>query len=343
MAGFFDNVEEKITNPLFLAGAGLLSGEGFGGAMQGMQMGTGLQNQRRRQAEDAKRQQAYKGLLTDPNFTKGMDPRALQLAQADPETGMGLFADQFKAASPTDDMREYQMAKSQGFTGSFLDFDTHRRAASAVRTNINMPMETSYDKEIGGLLAKEFVESQKAGAGASQAEADLRVMKSALENPNVYLGTGGEQVQALKKAAGSLFGADVAGVPEGEIIQRTAAKIALGLKDNLPGPMSNADREFLMSLPANLSASPEGAKRVVELGLAQRQWQTERAAVARNFAAKNNGRLTPQVYSELASIDEKWARQMEGLSKQLQGGAQQPRRAPTTGTPMGDDPFGLRK
>lgn len=337
--GFFDNLEQKITSPLFLAGAGLLSGEGFGGAMKGLQMGAGMQDHRRQLAEQQQKQQALQQ-LTAPGALQGISPDVLKLAQAaGPDGGFNILAGSIKQPTPTNDMREYEMAKSQGFKGSFLDFDTHRRAASAVRTNINMPMETAYDKEVGGLLAKEFIESQKAGAGASQAEADLRVMQTALSNPNVYLGTGGEQVQAVKKAAGSLFGADVAGVPEGEIIQRTAAKVALGLKDNLPGPMSNSDREFLMSLPANLSASPEGARRVVELGLAQRQWQTERAAVARNFAGKNKGRLTTEVYAELAAVDDKWAKQMGSLAQQLQGGTQMPRRAPTSGTRFD----GLRK
>jgi hypothetical protein len=336
--GFFDGLEERITSPLFLAGAGLLSGEGFGGAMQGLQMGTGLQRQRQKQ-------QAFQQ-LTGPGGMAGIDPNVLKLAQAaGPDAGFGILAGGMpKAASPTDDMREYEMAKTQGFTGSFMDFDTQRRSASAARTDVKMPaQETAYEKEIGGLLAKEFVNSQTAAAGASQAQADLRVMKAALENPNVYLGTGGEQVQNLKKAVGSLFGVDVAGVPDGEIIQRTAAKVALGMKDQLPGPMSNSDRDFLMSLPANLSASPEGAKRVVELGLAQRQWQTERGQLARNFAARNKGRLTPEFYSEVAAVDEKWGQQMGALARQLQGGTQQPRRAPTAGTPMGDDPFGLRK
>jgi hypothetical protein len=92
MAGFFDNLEEKITSPLFLAGAGLLSGEGFGGAMQGLQMGTGLQGQRRKQAEDAKRQAAFQQ-LTQGGQLQGISPDVLKLAQAaGPDAGFTMLA-----------------------------------------------------------------------------------------------------------------------------------------------------------------------------------------------------------------------------------------------------------
>jgi hypothetical protein len=90
--GFFDGLEDKITSPLFLAGAGLLSGEGFGGAMQGLQMGTGLQGQRRKQAEDAKRQAAFQQ-LTQGGQLQGISPDVLKLAQAaGPDAGFGMLA-----------------------------------------------------------------------------------------------------------------------------------------------------------------------------------------------------------------------------------------------------------
>lgn len=92
MAGFFDNLEEKITSPLFLAGAGLLSGEGFGGAMQGMKMGAGMQDMRRKQAEDAKRQAAFQQ-LTQGGQLQGISPDVLKLAQAaGPDAGFTMLA-----------------------------------------------------------------------------------------------------------------------------------------------------------------------------------------------------------------------------------------------------------
>jgi hypothetical protein len=345
MAGLWGNIEDDepqggllgglqrgFTNPLTLGGLALLSGEGFGGAAQGMRMGQGFEEQRRADQQRRRREGAFQGLLAQSQFNP-QQQGLLQSAGADtalPFMMKQAFPDK---VDPTDDQREYTMAKQQGFPGSFMDYLTSLKKAGAQTTNIDMKQESAYDKEIGGLLAKDFVESQKAASGASEGLADLRVMKSALDNPNVYLGTGGNQVQAVKKAAQTLFGVDVKGVPEGEIVQRSAAKIALGLKDNLPGPMSNADREFLMSLPANLAASPEGARRIVELGMAQKQWQIERSAAIRDFASRNNGRLTPDVYQAVSAIDTKWASEMGRVSQSLQSQVQAPPRSPAAGVP----------
>jgi len=329
--GLFGALQQGVMNPMFLGGAALLSGEGMGGAFRGMQMGQGFQDERRQRAMEQQQKQAIGGLLDVGGYTP--QQRGL-LEAAGPAALPLMLKQQFpEKANPTDDQREYSLAQSQGFQGTFLDYLTGLKKAGAQTTNIDMKQEGAYDKEMGGLLAKEFVESQKASSGAAEGLADLGVMKGALENPNVYLGTGGNQVQAVKKAVQTLFGVDVKGVPEGEIVQRTAAKIALSLKDNLPGPMSNADREFLMSLPANLTSSPEGARRVVELGMAQKQWQIERSAAVRQFAARNGGRLTPDVYGAVSSIDSKWGAEMSRLSQSLQSQAQAPPRAPTAGVP----------
>lgn len=330
--GLLGGLQRGFTNPMTLAGLGLLSGEGFGGAMQGMQMGQGFEQQRREADHRRRREQALPGLLGAGNFS---DQQRGLLEAMGPDAAMPILTQRaFPApASPTDDQREYGTAQSQGFGGSFMDFLKNVKSFGAPRTSIDMRQESAYDKEIGGLLAKEFVDSQKIASTASEGLGDLKVMKSAIDNPNVYLGTGGNQVQAVKKAAQTLFGVDVKGVPEGEIIQRTAAKAALGLKDNLPGPMSNADREFLMSLPANLTATPEGARRIVELGMAQKQWQIERAAAVRNYAGQNQGRLDPNVYQTLATIDGKWAGEMGRISQSLQAQVQAPPRAPTVGVP----------
>jgi hypothetical protein len=105
MAGFFDNLEEKITSPLFLAGAGLLSGEGFGGAMQGLQMGTGLQGQRRKQAEDAKRQAAFQQ-LTQGGQLQVISPDVLKLADAAGPGGGGFDILRGAIPKPRDALEE---------------------------------------------------------------------------------------------------------------------------------------------------------------------------------------------------------------------------------------------
>lgn len=65
--GLFGNITDTMMSPLFMGGAGLLTGGGMSGMLQGMQAGTQYQDQQRqRQREDATREAVYRmpGALT---------------------------------------------------------------------------------------------------------------------------------------------------------------------------------------------------------------------------------------------------------------------------------------
>jgi hypothetical protein len=190
--------------------------------------------------------------------------------------------------------------------------------------------EPAYDAKMGGTLAEQFIKLQEAGGTASEAKGDLLIMKEMIKSPDVYMGTGGDQVQLVKKAAATLFGADFKGVPEAEVIQRTASKIALGMKDNLPGPMSDSDREFLLSLPPGLATTKEGSRRLVEIGLAQKEWKIK-LAEASNQYVREHGRLDQGWFSVKAQIDAETANQIGGLARELQKQAQATQTSPTAG------------
>lgn len=88
LPGLFGNVKKTVTEPMFMAGAGLLSGGGWQGAMQGAQMGAGLQEQERDSANLANKRQMHDALLaqqTDPGM------RSL-LAAAGPEQAVALLS-----------------------------------------------------------------------------------------------------------------------------------------------------------------------------------------------------------------------------------------------------------
>lgn len=330
MAGFFDGLLDSVQNPLFLGGIGMM-----GGGAEGLQRGLLAGNQF---AQQKKKQTQEDSLAAAVLKMDGLNEQDRSLFAASPDLAQTvltkMYENRLKPDEKTSDQREFEMARQQGFKGNFMDYQMALKRAGASSTNIDMKQESAYDKEMGGLLAKEFVESQKQGMQAQEGIADLNVMQSALDDPNVYTGTGGDVVQALKKGGQTVFGMDMKGVPEAETIQRVSSKIALGLKDNLPGPMSDSDRKFLMELPANLSTSPEGARRIVALGVAQKQWTAERAATARKFAAANQGRLTPQFYEVISGVDQKYAARMSQITEQLRSQAQTAPRAPTTGSPI---------
>lgn len=83
--GLLGGVQRTMTSPLFLAGAGLLTGQGFGGAMRGMQMGAAFDQQRQ---EDARRRQ-FQGLLGQVNAPDDI----LRIAQMQgPDAGPATLA-----------------------------------------------------------------------------------------------------------------------------------------------------------------------------------------------------------------------------------------------------------
>ncbi|MQU85697.1 hypothetical protein [Sinorhizobium meliloti] len=69
----------------------------------------------------------------------------------DPSTYQVLadFSDPPKGPQPTDDMREYEYAKSQGFTGSFTDYQTSLRKAGATNVNTGVQLPAEMGARIG--------------------------------------------------------------------------------------------------------------------------------------------------------------------------------------------------
>lgn len=214
-----------------------------------------------------------------------------------------------------------------------------------MRTNITNKMagETSYDKELGKQLAGEFVASQQSLPKATRDLGSLQVLDQALADPNLYTGTGGETVQAIKRAASTLFGVDVKGVSSGEVVQSLSSEIAASNKDKLPGPLSDSDRQFLMDMAPNLSKTPEGNRAIIQLGMLSKRYEIDRAKAIRDYAGRNNGRLDAGVYAAVAELDGAYGVQFQQLMGEIRSMAPIERRGPTTGTNLGEmyDKYGL--
>lgn len=88
--GLLAGLQNAVANPMTLAGMGLLSGEGFGGAARGMQMGLMHQENEREKAERARQNEQFQGLLGQINAPA--DVLALARAQG-PQAGMATLGD----------------------------------------------------------------------------------------------------------------------------------------------------------------------------------------------------------------------------------------------------------
>ncbi|HKJ60429.1 MAG TPA: hypothetical protein VKA94_00335, partial [Hyphomicrobiales bacterium] len=213
------------------------------------------------------------------------------------EAGIDLYAKASmlaqKGGTQTAAIKEYELAKSEGFQGSFADFLKEKKAPL-----VTIQGEEEYAKTRGKALGEEFGAIQTNAQQATDRIGQLRQIDDLLSNPKVYTGTGAEAINALKRAAQTLFGQEsIEGVADADAARRISTEMALSLKENLPGPMSDSDREFLQSIPPNIGDTAQGRKLLVSLMTAKEQRKIELAELAREYAEQKGGRLDDGWYS----------------------------------------------
>ncbi|MEL6859305.1 MAG: hypothetical protein AAFO74_13040 [Pseudomonadota bacterium] len=111
----------------------------------------------------------------------------------------------------------------------------------------------------------------EAGDAASQTLADAQMMNTLIDQID-YTGFGSEALLNIQKV-GRMVGLDIGDdVPAKEAATRLTAKLGLALKENLPGPMSDGDRDFLLSIPPNILTTREGNKALVFMMMKRAQF-----------------------------------------------------------------------
>ena len=108
----------------------------------------------------------------------------------------------------------------------------------------------------------------------------------ALNDPELYTGPGAEIALGLKKVAGAM-GFEVKGVASGELAKTITAKMALDMKTDLPGPMSDSDRQFLVSLPPGLANTQEGNALIAQYYKRKNDLLIKYAKMTRDYEDKN--------------------------------------------------------
>lgn len=205
----------------------------------------------------------------------GLDPRLLQLASneylTDPQRAVVNMllqqqVAQMQPAKPTDDMREYDMARQQGYGGSFFDFQRDIRAAGRSQTSVSVggpqapdPMAVAEAKgrEKGiEALAKSAVATFDEGRNASQQLAQIDQLEGLLAQTET--GT----IPAWSQWANETLGIQVTGGPA-----QAASAIISGLipaqRPPGSGAASDADmRLFRGALPQLVNTS-EGNREII--------------------------------------------------------------------------------
>jgi hypothetical protein len=283
------------------------------------------------------RQTALAQLMT-PGAAQGGTPDyagvAKSLAASGDLVGATQIAGLNKAlAGPesTDEIKEYNLSKQQGYKGSFTDWKTGLKIAGSTRVNtnvINKP-ESEYDKAVAKDYADVFTGLQKSGRNAPRTLGTLNAMEGYLNDPNFHSGFGGETALRVNQGLTAL------GIKDSKAASATEAFRALGNQTvidaaggSLGTAVSNGDRDFIAQTAPNLANTPEGNRELIGMRKKLAQREIDASKFAREYAAKNGGRLDAKFDDALAQ----WAEANPLFKGQAPRGAPSQGRAGQTGT-----------
>ena len=193
-------------------------------------------------------------------------------------------------AKPTDDMREYDAARRQGYQGTLQDWITSGRKAGA--TNVTVGTEKGFDKTVGEGYGKRFLEVQDSAQAAQRALNALDVMEQAMSDPGFYSGAASGSVASLKRYANALGLPGAEGVDSIETFSALSKQAALdAMGGSLGSGFSNADRDFVTGQVPALENSPQGNRALIGIQRKLNERKQDIAKLARQYASQNDGRI----------------------------------------------------
>lgn len=276
--GLIDALQGGMSSPLFQSGAAMYSA-----ASQGKDIGTGFMmggeaagRAAKSQADQAKmqretmaqqqRDQMWQQLTSGqtPAWASGLPAGTLDLAKAlGPEAGLELVS-RLALAKPdkTGTQKDYEYAKSQGFTGSLMDFTKAQNESKRPVTTIDMKGETSFSQEAGKATAKRYSELAEQGQAARVAQGDI----DRLEELGAAIGTQGA-VANVKAALGpyaNALGVKIDGLDDIQAFSSIVSRLAPTMRPPGSGATSDFEfKQFLNALP-QLAQTTEGRKLVLD-------------------------------------------------------------------------------
>lgn len=169
------------------------------------------------------------------------------------------------------DLQGYQVALSQGYKGTFLQYQQDLRRAGA--TNVSVSTEKSYGGALAGEVAKADAASFSAASSAPRVIETVQDTRRLLDSGNVITGLGAQQRLDLARF-GQLLG--VGGKDATERVANTQqlfANRAQATLDSIRSSglgagqgFSNKDREFLENARlGNITYSPEALRRQLDI------------------------------------------------------------------------------
>ena len=115
-------------------------------------------------------------------------------------------------------VREYQLAKAQGYTGNFMDYQTALKKAGATNVSLSATADKSYGSQFGEGVAKSDLALRDAANAAPEILSSIERTRSLLDSGKVFTGTGANAKLNLL-AFGQALG--VTGANDNEVVANT--------------------------------------------------------------------------------------------------------------------------
>lgn len=255
---------------------------GLGGYYQGSanraeQEGQAAANQQMTQAlSGGNLESAVGGMLSNPYS-----------ADTGRQLATGIIAQRIKGPEKTTTQKDYEYAKSQGFTGSLMDFTKAQNESKRPTTNIDMKGETAEAAALGKGSGEAAVDMYKKANASQQQLRSLSQMQANLERVRSGRTAGiVRDVAAWAKDLG--VPADVLermGIPKTfvgdaqafDALSSRALVNMIGAGGFPANNFSNADRAFLEQTIAQLPKDPRGNRIIIETAKRAAQADVEKA------------------------------------------------------------------
>lgn len=210
------------------------------------------------------------------------------------------FRDELNAMR-TNDTRNFEYAKANGFQGNFVDwlkFDNESK-----RPQPGVQFEGEYDKTLGRAQAEELLQFQQAPMKRAALLDSMQAIHGLLGDRGGFQGS---NLQELKMAAERL-GVQIDGLGNDQAAAALANAVALQLRSTgagggMPGALSDADRAFLQKQVPSIDMTPQGRAQLLEVQRRLLKREGEVADLARAYAGQNGGRLDYRFYDQLVQL-----------------------------------------
>lgn len=226
--------------------------------------------------------------------------------------GKLLYQQPKEAPQPPNSVREYEYAKSQGFTGTFEQFQQQQRKAGAPQVINDMRQEGEFGKKVGAQMGDMYSDLLKADMNAPATIAKYDRLGSLLGSVNTgkFKGTTTELKAAAKSSGIDLTALGITDdVAPAQAARALSNQLALELRNpaggaGMPGALSDKDREFLQQSLPSLESDPGAVTKMIEYRqkLARREQQVAR--MAREYRRKH-GKFDEGFFDQLQDWSEK--------------------------------------